>query len=142
MIADGAPSQPYFPSGGLLLAIALVVTLGPLALFVPHLQRTRISARREYGELSLDYGRTFQRRWLGPRDPEKLVGTADIEPLVNLGDLYVGILDMRIIPFGRKTVFLISAMVAAPVGALVLTEWPLKDVALGLFKLLIGAPIA
>ena len=141
MLAEGVAVQPYFVSGGLVAAVALVVTLGPLALFIPHLQRTRVAARRDYGQLAIEYGRTFHRRWMGPRDPEELVGTPDLRSFTGMANVYVNILAMKIIPFGRLTVIIIAAVTVAPIVGLLLIEMPVKDVALGLVRLLMGAPL-
>lgn len=138
MLAYGASAAVFVPQGALLVVLALLVTLGPLALFSGHMQRARFQAVRDYGVLALDYSRAFHRRWIGPRDEEKLLGSSDIQSLADLANAYTLIRSMRILPFGARSTVLITAAALAPMAPLLLLEAPLLDIARKLVRLLIG----
>jgi len=141
MLAKGVPAQDFLAEGVLLLVIALIVTLGPLAMFSPHLLSARVQGRREYSALALDYSRAFHARWVQSRDPARLLGTGDIEPLANLADVYSGVKSVRLAPFGRQTALMIAILTLLPVGVLLLSDIPIADLTKGLVRLLVPVGI-
>ncbi|HSE03209.1 MAG TPA: hypothetical protein VLK35_03550, partial [Methylomirabilota bacterium] len=69
-----------------IVAFLLLIVLGPLLLFVPHLSKARRVGLREYGTLAERYVREFDAKWLRGGAPagETLVGSADIQSLSDL----------------------------------------------------------
>jgi hypothetical protein len=111
------------------LAFLLLLVLGPLLLFVPHLSAARRAGLREYGTLAQRYVREFDDKWLrGDAPPgEPLVGSADIQSLADLGNSFEVIRSMRVLPFTRDTVLQLAVITLLPVAPLVLTMVSLED---------------
>ncbi len=101
----------------------LVVVLGPLLLFVPHLAAARRIGLREYGTLAQRYVREFDAKWLrgGAPPDEPLVGSADIQSLADLGNSFEIIQGMSAVPFTRNTAVQLAVITLLPVSPLVLT---------------------
>ena len=101
----------------------LVVVLGPLLLFVPHLAAARRIGLREYGVLAQRYVREFDAKWVrgGAPPDEPLVGSADIQSLADLGNSFEIIQGMSVVPFTRNTAIQLAVITLLPVSPLVLT---------------------
>ncbi|HTO10031.1 MAG TPA: hypothetical protein VMQ51_00570 [Candidatus Binatia bacterium] len=107
----------------------LLVVLGPLLLFVPHLAEARRTGLREYGELAQRYVREFDDKWLRARAPagEPLVGSADIQSLADVGNSFELVRQMRVVPFGRQTIVQLAVITLLPAAPLVLTMISLEE---------------
>jgi hypothetical protein len=105
------------------VAFLLLVVLGPLLLFVPHLSHARRTGLREYGVLAQRYVREFDDKWLRGGVPagEPLVGSADIQSLADLGSSFDLVRDMSLVPFTRTTVIQLAVGTLLPVAPLLLT---------------------
>jgi hypothetical protein len=132
---QGATLPAFKMELGAVVALLLLVVLGPLLLFVPHLGRARRVGLREYGTLAHRYVREFDDKWLrgGAREGEPLMGSADIQSLADLGNSYEVIRGMRVVPFGRDTVLQLAVVTLLPVAPLLLTMVSLEE----LFKRLL-----
>jgi len=110
-----------------LLVVMLFVVLGPLLVFVPQLARTKREGRREYGGLAQQYVREFEDKWLrgGAPPDERLLGSADIQSLADIGNSFQVVRQMSIVPFGKDTIIQLAVITLAPVAPLVLTMVPL-----------------
>ena len=113
------------------VAFLLVVVLGPLLLFTPHLGLARRIGLREYGTLAQRYVREFDDKWLRGRAPadEPLVGSADIQSLADLGNSFEIVRSMRLVPFTRDTVLQLAVITLLPVVPLLLTMLSLEELA-------------
>ena len=107
----------------------LLVVLGPLLLFTPHLSEARRAGLREYGTLSERYVRTFDHKWLrgGAPPDEALVGSADIQSLADLGNSFEIIRDMTVVPITRSTIVQLAVITLLPVAPLLLTMVSLEE---------------
>ena len=107
----------------------LLVVLGPLLLFVPHLSAARRVGLREYGTLAQRYVREFDDKWLRGGAPagEPLVGSADIQSLADLGNSFEIVRSMRIVPFTRDAVIQLAVITLLPVAPLLLTMVSLEE---------------
>jgi len=107
----------------------LLVVLGPLMLFVPHLAQTRRVGMREYGTLAQRYVREFDDKWLRGGAPagEPLVGSADIQSLADLGNSFEIVRSMRTAPVSKDAVVQLAVMTLVPVAPLALTMIPLNE---------------
>jgi hypothetical protein len=105
------------------LAFLLVIVLGPLLLFMPHLAVARRLGLHEYGTLAERYVREFDDKWLRGGAPagEPLVGSADIQSLADLGNSFEVVRQMRVVLFGRDTVLQLAVITLLPVAPLLLT---------------------
>ncbi|HPN84768.1 MAG TPA: hypothetical protein PK821_05465, partial [Victivallales bacterium] len=121
-----------------LVLFLLVLIVGPLLFFVPQLLNTKRKGLREYGSLAQRYDREFDDKWLrgGASADEKLMGSADIQSLADLGNSFDVIREMKIAPVTRDVFILISAAVLAPIVPLALTMMPLEELIEKLFGIL------
>ena len=110
-------------------AVLLLIVLGPLMLFMPHLARARRAGLRAYGTLAERYVREFDDKWLRGGAPagEALLGSADIQSLADLGNSFEIIRGMRLIPFDKNTVIQLAIVTLLPVAPLVLTMVSLEE---------------
>jgi hypothetical protein len=105
------------------VAVVVLVFLGPQLFFVPPLATTKRTALREYGHLARRYVDEFDDKWLrgqAPRD-EPLIGSADIQSLADLANSFEVISSMRTLPVTRDTVFQLVGMTLLPIVPLLLT---------------------
>jgi hypothetical protein len=121
------------------VAFLLVVVLGPLLLFTPHLGLARRVGLREYGTLAQRYVREFDDKWLRGGAPanEPLVGSADIQSLADLGNSFELVRSMRTVPFTRDVVLQLAVITLLPVVPLLLTMVSLEELLKGLLKVLL-----
>jgi len=119
-----------------LVAFLLLIVLGPLLLFTPHLGLARRVGLREYGTLAQRYVREFDDKWLrgGAPADEPLVGSADIQSLADLGNSFEFVRSMRLVPFTRDTVFQLAGITLLPVVPLLLTMVSLEELVQRLLK--------
>jgi len=111
------------------VAFLLVLVLGPLLLFVPHLSAARRIGLREYGTLAERYVREFDAKWLrggAPRD-EPLVGSADIQSLADLGNSFEIVRSMNVVPVTRNAIIQLAVITLIPVAPLLLTMLSLEE---------------
>jgi hypothetical protein len=119
-----------------LVAFLLMIVLGPLLLFTPHLGSARRTGLREYGTLAQRYVREFDDKWLrgGAPADEPLVGSADIQSLADLGNSFELVRSMRVVPFTRDTVLQLAVITLLPVLPLLLTMVSLEELLQQLLK--------
>lgn len=112
-----------------LVAIVMMVVLGPLLVFSPHLLRAKRAGMREYGKLASRYVEEFDQKWVrgGAPADEQLIGSGDIQSLADLGNSFEIIKGIRPIPFTRETVIQFIVIIALPVLPLTLTMMPLEE---------------
>ena len=104
------------------VAFLLVIVLGPLLFFMPHLSRARRVGLREYGTLAQRYVREFDAKWLrGGAGDEPLLGSADVQSLADLGNSFEIVRSMRVLPISRDTVLQLAVITLLPVAPLLLT---------------------
>ena len=113
---------------GVVLFLLLIV-LGPLLVFSPHLMRAKRTGLREYGILASRYVNEFDRKWVrgGAADDEPLIGSADIQSLADLANSFQVIRDIQPFPFSKDTVIQLIVFTLIPVLPLVLTMIPLEE---------------
>jgi len=111
------------------LAFLLLVVLGPLLLFMPHLAEARRVGLREYGTLAQRYVREFDDKWIRGGAPagEALVGSGDIQSLADLANSFEVVRGMRLVPFTRDAVLQLAVVTLLPVAPLLLTVIPLEE---------------
>jgi len=112
-----------------ILVFLLLLVLGPLLLFTPHLSRARRIGLREYGTLAQRYVREFDDKWLrgGGAREEALVGSGDIQSLADLSNAFQVVEGMRAVPFTRNTVVQLAVITLLPVAPLLLTMVSLEE---------------
>src|SRR5262249_61216249 len=110
------------------VAFLLLVVLGPLLLFTPHLAAARRIGLREYGTLAQRYVREFDDKWLRGGAPagEALMGSGDIQSLADLGNSFQTVQSMRPVPVTKEALIQLAVITLLPVAPLVLTMVPLS----------------
>jgi hypothetical protein len=119
--------------------VVLFVTciLGPLLMFTPQLALTKRLGEAEYGFLASRYVFGFESKWMtgAALETSEILGTGDIQSLADLGNSYVSVQQMRLVPFGLDDVGLLAAITAAPLLPLLLTSWSLEDLLIHLARI-------
>lgn len=125
----GASLQSFQTDAVILLLVVLLVTLSPLLIFVPLLDRTKRKGIAEYGLLSQRYVRGFEKKWLRDASPDEseLLGTGDIQSLADLGNSYSVVNDMSIIPFTWQDAARLAAATVIPLVPLALTVLSVEE---------------
>ena len=133
----GASVADYKLEIAALVVFLMLLVLGPLCVFAPHILAARRQGSREYGAFVSEYMRAFDRRWLRApdREGEKLLGASDIQSLADLGTAFHVIMEIKPFPFSRDTFIRLIAAVLIPFVPLLLTLMPLE----ALLDRLIGA---
>ncbi len=121
------------------VAFLLLVVLGPLLLFTPHLARARRVGLREYGTLAQRYVRAFDDKWLrgGASAGEPLMGSADIQSLADLGNSFELVRSMRVVPITRDALLQLAVITLLPVAPLLLTMISLEELLKRLVQVLL-----
>jgi hypothetical protein len=122
--------------GYVVLFVACI--LGPLCVFTPQLAQTRRTGLAEYGLLASQYADGFESKWIQTASPEmsELLGTGDIQSLADLGNSYVFVRQMRLVPFGLDDIGLLAAITAAPLLPLMLTIWSVDELLVHIAKII------
>jgi hypothetical protein len=104
-------------------AFLLVIVLGPLLLFMPHLAHARRLGLHEHGTVAERYVREFDGKWLRGGAPagEPLLGSSDIQSLADLGNSFEVVRRMRVVLCERDTVLQLAVITLLPVAPLLLT---------------------
>jgi hypothetical protein len=112
-----------------LIVIVMMVVLGPLLVFSPHLMRAKRAGQREYGRLASRYVEEFDQKWVrgGAPADEQLIGSSDIQSLADLGNSFEIIRGIRPIPFTKEAVIQFIVIIMLPVLPLALTIMPLEE---------------
>ena len=119
--------------------VLLLLVLGPLLLFTPHLGQARRAGLREYGTLAQRYVRDFDDKWIRGNAPpgEPLVGTADIQSLADLGNSFEIVSSMSTVPFTKKTIIQLAVITLLPVAPLLLTMISAEEILKSLLKVVL-----
>jgi hypothetical protein len=121
-----------------IVGLLLIVVLGPLLLFTPHLAGARRAGLRRLGTLANRYMQQFDAKWLERQPPgERLLGTPDIQSLADLCNAYDVVRSMRLTPFPKETVLELAAVILMPIAPLLLTMLPLEELIRRLLQVLI-----
>ena len=148
MVAGLVASRIFHEGGSLanfkleivaLVALGMVLVLGPLTVFAPQILAAKRRGLREYGAFAADYTRDFHRRWLlhADHDGETMLGTGDIQSLADLGNAFAVIKEMKAVPFSRDMFVQLLWATLVPFVPLVFTMIPLEE----LLDRLIGAAL-
>jgi hypothetical protein len=112
----------------ILIAFFVLVILGPLSVFTPHLARARSRGLGQYGTLATSYVTDFHDKWVrGGGEGEAFLGTTDIQSLADLANSYAVVREMRIVPFGLIHVARLAIIAGMPIAPLLLTIMPLHE---------------
>lgn len=110
------------------LLVCLLLSLGPLLVFVRPLFLAREGAMLEYGRLGNQHHLAFRRKWVaGNRSGEELLGHPDVSSLADLNSSIEAIEEMHLVPVDREAVMGVLAAAGAPMLAVAGTQIPLAE---------------
>lgn len=114
------------------------LVFAPLFLFTAQLARAKRNGLGEYGTLAERYVREFDAKWLrgGASADETLLGSADIQSLGDLGNIFEVVQSMRFAPVTRDAILRLAFATLVPVAPLLLTMMPLEELVRQLFGIL------
>jgi hypothetical protein len=117
----------------------VLIVLGPLTIFTPHLARTKRQGLHEYGRLVSRFVQEFQDKWIRQELPDsaELMGNPDYSALADIGNAYSVIGEMRLVPFSLKTVTRLVAATAAPMLPLPLIAIPIEQLITRILQILL-----
>lgn len=120
------------------VAFLLLLVQGPLLVFTPQLAAAKRVGKREYGALAQSYAREFDIKWLrgGAASDERLMGSADIQSLADLGNSFEVVQSMSIALFSKGAALTFAGAIVAPIVPLALTMMPLEELLSRLFGVL------
>jgi hypothetical protein len=138
VVFDKIPLKHFAPAIGVYAIIALLLIVAPLTVFTGKLIVARRLGLHNYGTLATSYTGSFDKKWIRGENPEgeKLLGTADIQSLADLGNSYSFIEEMRILPVKPGPLLQLVAAALLPMAPLLLTVMPLEDILKLLMKVL------
>jgi hypothetical protein len=111
-----------------MVALDVLIVLGPLVVFVPALWSAQVAATGRYRALAARYVEAFDRKWLGGEAPgEPLLGSADIQSLADLGNSYGLVRDMRVFPAGPRLLARLTMTALLPLAPLALFKYPMAE---------------
>jgi len=131
---------PHFaPSIAAYVALAVFIVLLPLFVFSGRLITTKRVGLHQYGTLATEYTSSFHKKWISsPRPTEDvLLGTGDIQSLVDLGNSFAFIEKMNPAPMGPRTPIHLALACLIPMAPLLLTMMPLDSLLRMLLKVVI-----
>jgi hypothetical protein len=123
-----------------LVALNLVLFVGPLCFFGPRLLAVKRKGLREYSLLGSAYARGFDAKWVHRTAPpgEPLLGSSDIQSLADLANAFDVIRRMRVVPIRLGLVVGLVAATLAPLAPLLLIAFPVDQLVLKVVQLLFG----
>jgi hypothetical protein len=136
IVYDKVPLTHFVPAIATYVVIALLIILGPLAVFTGRLLKTKRLGLHEYGTLATSYTGLFHKKWIWheAQDREPLLGTSDIQSLADLGNSYAFIQHMNSLPVNPRTLIHLVFASLLPMTPLLLTVMSPKEVVKLLFK--------
>jgi hypothetical protein len=116
------------------VAFFVFAILAPLVMFTPQLARAKRKGLADYGLLAQRYVEGFEQKWVVAPSGEELLGTGDIQSLADLGNSYIVVKEMRVIPFGLQDISRLAIATAAPMVPLLLTIWSPEELVTRIIK--------
>jgi hypothetical protein len=115
------------------LLLALVISFGPLLVFIGKLDRLRQRGLRDYGTLASRHAQLFDEKWIkrtGVTEDivEIPLGSPDVSSISGLKSSYETVKRMRFFPFGLRALVFLVAAALIPMVPLMLMEFPLQKI--------------
>jgi hypothetical protein len=130
ILASGAHLADFKVQAVVLLAVLLMVALGPLLFFVPRLAKLRRVGVLQYGILGQIHSWDFHKKWvLDPnRNLEEFLTAPEISTLTDYGTSFENIEKMKPFPVSKGPIAMLVLAVALPMLPAVLAQIPLAVV--------------
>ena len=124
---------------GTLLAIMVVVAVGPLCWLSSPMRASQLRGIVEYGELAVRIGRRFEARWLRERRfvTSDALSASDFSATIDLYSVVAAVYTVRIVPVKARSLFKLVASTVIPFLPVLLTLVPAQDLVHFAAKLLL-----
>jgi hypothetical protein len=142
ILFGGASLRTFEPELTAFFIVCILVVMGPLIVFTPHLIQAKLRDWSEYGILAAIYTQAFDDKWIqNNKSPhqqsrEGLLGSPDIQSLADMKNSYEGVSQMRVLLPDRQTIVVLMLAYVLPIAPLLVTVIPLRQILSELFKLL------
>ena len=143
-IAGSTSTQPFTTltvTGAMstLLAIMLVIAIGPLCWLSTPMRLSQLRGIVEYGELAARVGRRFEARWLRERRfvTSDALSAPDFSATIDLYSVVSAVYTVRIVPVKARSLFKLVASTVIPFLPVLLTLVPAQDLVHFAAKLLL-----
>jgi hypothetical protein len=138
-VHNAVPLSAFADIGIGLMALVLILFVGPILVFMRRLIEARRRGSFEYGALAGEVGQQFERKWLNRASgiDEGALDVPDFSSTTDLFQIVSNAYEIKGIPL--RLVFLVPLVVAAllPFVPVVLMVMPLKEIIKDLAKLLV-----
>lgn len=117
-------------------AVAFLICVAPLLVFIPVLKSGKRAAMNQYGALVAQQNRQVRRKWIegGPVEDCELLDAPELGPTTDVNAIFLSVRAMRMVPFSKKSLITVAIPVALPVIVLAAMEIPLGDILMKIFK--------
>ena len=136
ILMQGAHLKDFKVEAAVLLAILLVIAVGPLLLFVPKLLHLRRMGILQYGILGQLHSTGFHKKWVLNRTghEEEFLTAPEISTLIDYATSYENVEKLQPFPFDRNSLVAVVLAAAMPMLPVVLAEIPFVTVLKGLLS--------
>ncbi|MFZ0313661.1 MAG: hypothetical protein WAL85_13215 [Candidatus Korobacteraceae bacterium] len=127
ILSAGAHLTTFKIQGVVLLAVILLMAMGPLVFFVPRLTKLRRQGILQYGTLAQIHSTDFHEKWILHRagHEEEFLAAPEASTLTDYGASYENIEAMQPFPFDKGGFLALALAVAVPMIPAVLAQIPL-----------------
>ncbi len=130
---QGASVVSYHKVFIVYLLLAMMISFGPLLVFIGKLDRLRQRGLRDYATLASRHAQLFDEKWIkrtGVTEDivEIPLGSPDVSSISGLKASYETVKKMRFFPFGVRALVVLAAAALTPMVPLILMEFPLQEV--------------
>lgn len=110
--------------------LGMAVVSGPLLLLAPTLARCRRKGLLEFSDLTFQYSRLFDEKWIRQPDArrEDILGTADIQSLADISSAFMNAKMMRVILISKELVTSVALYAAVPLAPLFLFVYRVDEI--------------
>ena len=117
---------------------AMLLLTAPLLVVMPTLIKVRKKGLLEYGALEATCGQEFAAKWInGNHEPgETPLGSDDIQSLADMGNSFVFVRDMRVVPVDKRTFLVLALAAALPLIPMLIFVTPTDELIRTLLKFL------
>lgn len=130
---EGASIVSYHKIFFVYLLLAVMISFGPMLVFIGKLDRLRQQGLRDYGALVSRHAQLFDEKWVKrsgvTEDIDEIpLGSPDISSISGLNKSYETVKRMRFFPFGMRALVVLAAAALIPMVPLMLIEFPLQKI--------------
>lgn len=119
-----------------IISVSLIYIV-PLLFFTKHLLNAKLVTLFEYSKLGLNYGTSFENKWIKknmPDNSEPLLGNADIQSLADMSNSVKMVQDQLIIPLRISTFIAFFVVLIIPYLPLLLLRYTSEEILQGILN--------